>query len=51
MSDNIDYDLFRYKIKNTIDFLKNNLKNAYIFVRYMPFCNMEGYEQYIVGHL
>lgn len=47
----IDYRELRPIIKRTIDTLKNNLPDTLVFVRYMPFCDMEGYEQHIVGHL
>lgn len=51
MDDFIDYDLLRQKIKLAIDKIKYALPNTLIFVRYMPFCDMDGYEQYIVGNL
>ncbi len=47
----INYSIFRKKIKDAIIKIKNNTYNTNIFIRYMPFCDMEGFEQYIVGHL
>ena len=47
----IDYRELRPILKRTIDVLKNSLPDTLVFVRYMPFCDMEGYEQHIVGHL
>ena len=46
----IDYKLFRMQIKQAIDRLTAEGINN-INVRYMPFCEMEGYEQYVVGTL
>lgn len=51
MVNQINYDLLRLKIKKAIDFLKLMLPSIFIYVRYMPFCKMEGYEQYIIGNL
>ena len=47
----IDYDKVKPIIKNAIDKLKNANPNMLVFVRYIPFCNMKGYEQHIVGNL
>lgn len=47
----IDYTNLRIKLKECIDILKNKLPDTLIFVRYMPFCDMEGYEQHLVGHI
>ena len=47
----IDYCKLRPLLKNAIDFIKQCLPSTLIFARYMPFCEMEGYEQHIVGHL
>lgn len=44
----IDYNMLRRMLKNAIDKI-NQHYSAMINVRYMPFCDMEGYEQYIVG--
>lgn len=38
-------------IKTAIDRLKTENPKTLVFVRYIPFCNMEGYEQHIVGNL
>ena len=46
----IDYNKFRLEIKKQIDKINKHL-NANIYIRYMPFCDMEGYEKYIVGTL
>lgn len=45
----IDYNKLRPILKRSIDRLKNLLSNTLIFIRYMPFCDMEGYEQHILG--
>lgn len=50
MNKYIDYNIFRKVIKTQIDKIKTKL-NCQINIRYMPFCDMEGYEQYIVGQL
>lgn len=50
MNKYIDYNAFRQIIKVQIDKIKAKL-NCEINIRYMPFCDMEGYEQYIVGQL
>lgn len=47
----IDYDLLRSKLKTAIDILTNILPQTNVFIRYIPFCNMDGYESHIVGHL
>jgi sulfatase maturation enzyme AslB (radical SAM superfamily) len=47
----IDYGVLRPILKKNIDFIKENLPESDIFVRFMPFCDMEGYEQHIVGTL
>lgn len=49
MSTYINYDKVRETLKTSIDFIKTKNPNQNIFIRYMPYCNMEGYEQYIVG--
>ena len=51
MSSYIDYTNLRSVIKTQIDRIKNELPDTLVFIRYMPFCDMEGYEQHIVGHL
>lgn len=50
MSQYIDYSKLRTCLKTAIDKLTSNL-HCMVFVRYMPFCDMEGYEQHIVGNL
>lgn len=45
----IDYSALRPKIKQVIDFLEASIPEVLVLVRYMPFCQMEGYEQHIVG--
>lgn len=47
----IDYSLLRSQIKTEITYLKNKLPNSLVFVRYMPFCDMVGFEQHIISHL
>lgn len=51
MAQYIDYSVLRTKLKYAIDMLKEKLPQSLVFVRYMPFCGMEGYEQHIVGNL
>lgn len=46
----IDYVKFRPIIKQQIDKIKSK-SDCMINIRYMPFCDMEGYEKHIVGHL
>lgn len=46
----IDYNILRTKLKYSIDKITSTI-NSKIYVRYMPFCQMEGYEKYIVGTL
>ena len=47
----INYAKVKPIIKNAINKLINVNPNILIFVRYIPFCNMEGYEKYIIGNL
>lgn len=47
----IDYSKLRDILKKAIDRLESQLPSAIVFIRYMPFCCMAGYEQHIVGHL
>lgn len=51
MHNQIDYNIIRPILKKQIDKIKIHLPNSNIFIRYMPFCDMEGYEKYIVGTL
>ena len=51
MASFIDYSKLRPLIKEAISALKAAIPSAYVFVRYMPFCEMNGYEQHVVGHL
>jgi hypothetical protein len=51
MKNYIDYNMLRDTLKHAIDIIKEKLPESIIFIRYIPFCNMNGYEQYIVGHL
>lgn len=46
----IDYAEFRPIIKQQLDKI-NSRSNCMTNIRYMPFCDMEGYEKHIVGHL
>ena len=50
MGQYINYDRFRTIIKKQINKITQCLK-CEINIRYMPFCNMEGYTQYIKGEL
>ena len=47
----IDYTKVKPIIKNAIDKLIDANSKLLVFVRYIPFCNMEGYEKNIVGNL
>lgn len=47
----INYEILRQKLKTAITTIVENLANPAIYVRYMPFCDMEGYEQHLVGHV
>ena len=47
----IDYAKLRPILKRQIDILTKSLPESLVFVRYMPFCDMEGYERHIVGQL
>ena len=49
MGQYIDYIKLRPIIKNIINKLKKELPSSLIFIRFMPFCDMEGYEQHIIG--
>lgn len=47
----INYRELRPILKKSIDLISDRLPGTLVFIRYMPFCDMEGYEQHIVGHL
>ena len=49
MSQFIDYRQLRPILKQNIDKIKNADPNILVCVRFMPFCDMEGYEQHILG--
>lgn len=51
MSKYIDYDLIKPIIKKSIDKLSYALPESLVLVRYIPFCEMIGYEKHIVGNL
>lgn len=51
MSKFIDYGKLRPILKRNVDFICENLPKCLVYVRYFPFCGMEGYERHIVGHL
>ena len=51
MSNYIDYVKLRPILKTQIDKIRKDLPKTLICVRYMPFCDMEGYEKYILGTL
>ncbi len=51
MGQYIDYIKLRPILKKSIDILKSKLNKTLIFIRYMPFCDMVGYEQHILGTL
>lgn len=51
MSGYIDYVRLRPVLKRNIGKLREKLQDSLVFVRYMPFCDMEGYEQHIAGTL
>lgn len=47
----IDYTKLRPILKHQIDRIRENLPDTLVFARYMPFCDMEGYEKHVVGYL
>lgn len=47
----INYTQLRPILKRAIDMFNSILPHTLKFIRYMPFCDMHGYEQYIVGYL
>lgn len=47
----IDYTKLRPALKKAINTIEERLPSTLIFARYMPFCDMEGYEKHIVGYL
>ena len=51
MSKYIDYSKLRQAVKAAIDKLESALPDAFVLVRYMPFCCMEGYEHHVLGHV
>lgn len=44
MSGYIDYVRLRPILKRNIDKLREKLPDSLVFTRYMPFCDMKGYE-------
>ena len=51
MVSEIDYVSLRPILKRQFDRIEKALPDTLAFVRYMPFCDMKGYESHIVGHL
>lgn len=51
MASFIDYTKLRPKLKRLIGELSQQLPKTLIFARYMPFCDMSGYESHLVGYL
>lgn len=51
LAENIDYCRLRPCLKKAADTFQRSLPDALVFFRYMPFCDMEGYESHILGHL
>lgn len=51
LADFIDYTKLRSILKQAISQVKISLPESLVYARYMPFCDMEGYEKHIVGHL
>ena len=47
----IDYTALRTPLKRAITTIKEKNPKTLVYARYMPFCDMEGYEKHIVGHL
>lgn len=45
----IDYGGLRPVLKNSVDVLRNRLPKTLVFIRYMPYCGMTGYEKHLVG--
>lgn len=48
MDNYINYSQMRPLLKKSINKLRLSLKNTLLFIRFMPFCDMDGYEQYII---
>lgn len=49
MDQYIDYCRLRKVLKQQIDKISKSLPNSLSFVRYVPYCEMEGYEQHIIS--
>lgn len=48
MEQYIDYYKLRPVLKRSIDVLKDRLPSTLVFARFMPYCDMERYEQHII---
>lgn len=51
MVSQIDYNKLRPILKEQIRRIEDTLEDVLVFVRYMPFCDMNGFEKNIVGQL
>lgn len=51
LSSQINYLKLRPLLKHAIDHIRASLPDTLTYVRYMPFCDMTGYEQHLVGHV
>lgn len=48
LSKSIDYSLIRTMLKECIDILSE--RNIHSFIRFMPYCDMTGYEKHLIGN-
>lgn len=51
MCNYIDYNKLRPMLKYAIDTLQQKIDGIYVYIRYMPLCEMEGYEKHILGQI
>lgn len=51
MESYINYSMLRPALKNAIDKIESALPGVLVLIRYMPFCEMNGYEHHILGTL
>ena len=45
----IDYSKLRVVLRRQLDKIKKALPTSCVFIRYIPYCEMEGYEQHIIS--
>ena len=51
MEKHIDYGIMPEVLKRCVLQIEKSMPEALVFIRYMPWCKMEGYEKHLVGHL